>query len=56
VLEWRLAVHHVALSGQSNDMTGRIDAFNETFLFVAVICGSAVLAAWRMRPDQAKTK
>jgi DHA2 family multidrug resistance protein len=56
VLEWRLAVHHVALSGQSNDMTGRIDAFNETFLFVAVICGSAVLAAWRMRPDRAETK
>jgi DHA2 family multidrug resistance protein len=49
VLEWRLAAHHAALSGQAN-AAERIHAFNETFLFVALICATAVLAAWRMRP------
>ncbi|MEN3294098.1 MAG: hypothetical protein V7642_3351 [Burkholderiales bacterium] len=54
VLEWRLAVHNAALSGQAN-AGERIHAFNETFLFVALICATAVLAAWRMRPVPAET-
>jgi DHA2 family multidrug resistance protein len=53
VLEWRLAVHNAALSGQAN-AGERIHAFNETFLFVALICATAVLAAWRMRPVTAE--
>jgi DHA2 family multidrug resistance protein len=50
VLEWRLAAHHAVLSDQSRGASERLHAFNETFLFVAVICASAVLAAWRMQP------
>lgn len=49
VLEWRLAVHHAALAGQAGGMADRVRAFNETFLFVAVICASAIFAAWRMQ-------
>jgi EmrB/QacA subfamily drug resistance transporter len=45
VLEWRLAVHQAISSGTNE----RIHAFNETFLFVALICATAVLAAWRMQ-------
>lgn len=44
VLEWRLAAHQ-ASAGDGE----RIQAFNETFLLVAVLCAIAVLAAWRMR-------
>jgi EmrB/QacA subfamily drug resistance transporter len=50
VLQWRLAAHHTGLSGRALDPAERIDAFNETFLFVAFICATAVLAAWRMQP------
>lgn len=47
VLEWRLTVHHAVADG-------RIRAFNETFLLVALLCAAAVLAAWQMRapPDE----
>jgi EmrB/QacA subfamily drug resistance transporter len=51
MLQWRLAAHHAGLTGQSTDAAKRIEAFNETFLLVAVLCASAVLAAWRMRPS-----
>lgn len=44
VLEWRLSLYHAAHAGEN------LHAFNETFLFVALICASAVLAAWRMKP------
>jgi DHA2 family multidrug resistance protein len=53
MLEWRLAVHKTDLVVQGGDMGERVRAFNETFLFVAVICASAVFAAWAMR---AKTR
>jgi EmrB/QacA subfamily drug resistance transporter len=49
VLEWRLAAHHAVLAEQAGGWAERISAFNETFFFVAMICGSAVFAAWRMR-------
>lgn len=49
VLEWRLAVHHTGLAPASPERGGRIAAFNETFLLVALMCGIAVLAAWRMQ-------
>ncbi|MES2538898.1 MAG: DHA2 family efflux MFS transporter permease subunit [Pseudomonadota bacterium] len=50
VLEWRLAVHQTGLvAGQETHLADRLRAFNETFLFVAVICATAIVAAWRMR-------
>ena len=49
VLEWRLAVHHTELAA-SGAPGARVQAFNETFIFVAAICSIAVLAAWRMQP------
>jgi EmrB/QacA subfamily drug resistance transporter len=50
VLEWRLAVHKTGLAAtQGEDVFGRLRAFDETFLLVAVICAIAVLAAWRMQ-------
>jgi len=42
VLEWRLAVHQ-------GGPDARIEAFNETFLLVALLCALAILAAWHMR-------
>lgn len=53
VLEWRLAAHHVSLTDAAADGAARIHAFDETFWFVTVICASAMLAAWRMRPAPA---
>ncbi|HVK95462.1 MAG TPA: DHA2 family efflux MFS transporter permease subunit [Noviherbaspirillum sp.] len=47
VLEWRIAVHQ-ALSATEGEAQTR--AFNETFFLVALLCASAVFAAWRMRP------
>jgi hypothetical protein len=29
--------------------------FNETFLFAALVCATAVLAAWRMQPVPTQT-
>jgi MFS transporter, DHA2 family, multidrug resistance protein len=54
LLEWRLAVHHTGLGSSEAgalpaDSTQRILAFSETFLFVAFLCGLAILAAWRMK-------
>jgi DHA2 family multidrug resistance protein len=46
VLEWRLAVHQAKAAAGAD---GRIDAFSETFLLIALICATAVLAAWRMQ-------
>ncbi|WP_292935796.1 DHA2 family efflux MFS transporter permease subunit [Noviherbaspirillum sp.] len=43
LLEWRLAVHRSAPDG------GQVTAFSETFLVVAALCASAIIAAWRMR-------
>jgi EmrB/QacA subfamily drug resistance transporter len=50
VLEWRLAAHHGALGAKSGYTGEQVTAFNETFLFVALLCALAVLAAWRMKP------
>ncbi|MGE5651171.1 DHA2 family efflux MFS transporter permease subunit [Noviherbaspirillum sp. UKPF54] len=44
VLEWRLSLYPAGAPGVS------LRAFNETFLLVALICASAILAAWRMMP------
>ena len=50
VLEWRLAAHHTALGGTSAGAAERVHAFNETFLCVAAVCATALVAAWRMAP------
>ena len=50
ILEWRLSVYQSALqASDGSGATGILRAFNETFLFIAVVCAIAVLAAWRMR-------
>lgn len=50
ILEWRLSVYQSALQASvGGSTTGTIRAFNETFLFIAVVCAIAVSAAWRMR-------
>jgi MFS transporter, DHA2 family, multidrug resistance protein len=59
LLEWRLAVHDTGLgSNQASalpaDSSQRILAFSETFLFVAFLCGLAILAAWRMKAQSEK--
>lgn len=53
VLEWRLAVHHSSVTDSTGTIgstsAARIVAFNETFLFVAIVCAIAVVAAWFMQ-------
>jgi predicted MFS family arabinose efflux permease len=46
VLEWRLALYPAQSAHP-------LRAFDETFLFIAVVSALAVLAAWRMREPQA---
>lgn len=48
VLEWRVAVHGDALT-RPETSPGRIVAFDETFVMLAVVCALAMLAAWQMR-------
>jgi DHA2 family multidrug resistance protein len=54
MLEWRLAAHHTGLAAGARGTGASIHAFNETFLFIAVICAAAVLAAWRMQAPRAQ--
>jgi EmrB/QacA subfamily drug resistance transporter len=56
VLEWRLAMAHAGLESSEASKRLSIRAFDETFLFVAVICAVAVLAAWRMRAIPTENK
>ena len=51
VLEWRLAAHGDSLTYLTTS-AARLNAFNDTFLLMAVVCSLAVVAAWRLRdPD-----
>jgi MFS family permease len=54
VLAWRLASHQSAVAGSAEAIAGRIQAFDETFLLVAILCAIAVVAAWQMRPSDEK--
>ena len=56
VLEWRLAAHGESLA-QISPSPARLAAFNESFLMLAIVCGLAILAAWRIRekPHSNKT-
>jgi EmrB/QacA subfamily drug resistance transporter len=47
VLEWRLAVHAVTLSGPTS--AARLAAFDEAFLMLAGICCVAVVCAWQLK-------
>jgi EmrB/QacA subfamily drug resistance transporter len=49
-LEWRLAAHGQALDSTST-APDRLAAFNETFILLAVICGLALIAALKLKPD-----
>ncbi|MES2026403.1 MAG: MDR family MFS transporter [Pseudomonadota bacterium] len=46
VLEWRITLHQ---SRQALGIDNHRNAFNETFLLVAILCAVAVIAAWYMR-------
>lgn len=50
LLEWRLSLGSAGLAEPARAMAERQHAFNETFLFVALLCASAIFAAWRMKP------
>lgn len=49
LLEWRIQVHgdHLTLPTTS---PARLEAFTETFWVLALVCGLATAAAWRMKP------
>lgn len=49
-LDWRLAAHGQAFSGEAGDPLARIAAFDETFLGLAAVCAVAAAVGWRMRP------
>ena len=53
VLQWRLAAHGVSLT--SNDQAAlRLTAFNESFVFLAVLMALALLAAWQLKVPEDK--
>lgn len=52
LLEWRLAAHGASLAASDASVLGRIRAFDETLLALAVLCALAMGAAWRMHPDR----
>nr|WP_314622521.1 DHA2 family efflux MFS transporter permease subunit [uncultured Noviherbaspirillum sp.] len=49
VLEWRLSLYPAGSGAQG------LRAFDETFVFIAIISALAVLAAWRIREPQAQS-
>jgi len=52
VLEWRLAAHGDSLA-VADTGPARLAAFNETFFFLAALCGLALCAAWQLRQKKA---
>jgi EmrB/QacA subfamily drug resistance transporter len=48
VLEWRIAVYGDDLRLAASS-PARLAAFNETFLMLSLLCGLAMLAAWRLK-------
>ncbi|TMS58884.1 multidrug efflux MFS transporter [Imbroritus primus] len=54
VLQWRLGMQGgEPVSASAVDPVHRLAAFDDTFLFLGVLLGLAMLAAWRMRPAPA---
>ncbi|MFY3385834.1 DHA2 family efflux MFS transporter permease subunit [Paracidovorax sp. MALMAid1276] len=50
-LEWRLSAHGATLISGGAD-PARLAAFAETFLVLALLCGVALVAAWRLRATE----
>jgi MFS transporter, DHA2 family, multidrug resistance protein len=50
VLEWRLAVNGEGAPVHALTMSQQTAAFNQTFLFLALVSMAAALAAWFMKP------
>ena len=48
LLEWRLSVHGDKLADPTPNV-GRLAAFNETFVLLAIVCTLAMVAAWQLR-------
>jgi Na+/melibiose symporter-like transporter len=51
-LDWRLAAHGESLANPSTS-PGRLLAFNEAFLMLALVCALALFAAWNLRSAEA---
>ena len=49
-LEWRIAAHGDSLTNAATS-PARLAAFNESFWMLALLCGLAMIAAWRQRGD-----
>lgn len=54
VLEWRMAAHGQSLAHLTTSPE-RLSAFNESFLMLAAICATAIVAAWQLRADKNAT-
>ena len=48
MLEWRLAAHGDSLTTAATS-AARLDAFDEVFVMLAVVCSAAIVAAWQLR-------
>ena len=48
MLEWRLAAHGDSLSKVTTS-AARLDAFDEVFVMLALLCALAMVAAWQLR-------
>ena len=53
MLDWRVAAHGDTLTERATS-PARLAAFDEVFLMLAVLCASALLAAWRLKDAQRK--
>lgn len=54
MLEWRLAVHGDSLTSAATS-AARLDAFDDVFVMLAVVCSLAIVAAWQLRVPPGKT-
>ncbi|MEO7253796.1 MAG: MFS transporter, partial [Casimicrobium sp.] len=48
MLEWRLAAHGDSLTSAVTS-AARLDAFDDVFVMLAVVCSLAIVAAWQLR-------
>jgi hypothetical protein len=55
VLQWRLAEHGVSLTSTDQAVL-KLTAFNESFVFLAVLMALALLAAWQLKVPEDEAK
>ena len=48
MLEWRLTAHGDSLTTAATS-AARLDAFDDVFIMLAVVCSLAIVAAWQLR-------